>query len=117
VEATYAGSEVPKSGDKVMRLPKQPRGEGRASVLVVDDEVSVRDFIGSVLQRKGYLVERPKYRKVRSSSFGTPFQMAATNFWNAPAASGRSSPPLRPGAWQSADRSAHAAAARLPGPG
>ena len=28
----------------------------RASVLVVDDEVTVRDFIGSVLRRKGYHV-------------------------------------------------------------
>jgi CheY-like chemotaxis protein len=29
-------------------------GEGRASVLVVDDEFTVRDFIGSALRRRGY---------------------------------------------------------------
>jgi PAS domain S-box-containing protein len=35
---------------------KRPGGEGRTTVLVVDDEPSVRDFISAVLRQQGYRV-------------------------------------------------------------
>ena len=47
---------LPAAGKGAAAVQDSASAGGRASILVVDDEVSVRDFIGAVLRRKGYHV-------------------------------------------------------------
>jgi PAS domain S-box-containing protein len=47
---------LPVAHGAVQALEEQPQANGRVTVLVVDDEASVREFIGAVLLRHGYRV-------------------------------------------------------------
>ncbi|HWQ52181.1 MAG TPA: PAS domain S-box protein [Bryobacteraceae bacterium] len=47
---------LPAATGQAAEAGEQTGRDGRATILVVDDEPSVRDFIGAVLRRKGYRV-------------------------------------------------------------